>query len=59
MRMLCEYPEKYEPMELFVHCAGSSASIWGIPKEKMEEIWPQVRRYLSQIPEEEMKVRFA
>ena len=59
MRMLCEYPEKYDPMELFVHCADSSASIWGIPKEKMEEIWPQVRRYLEQIPEEEMKVRFA
>lgn len=43
--------------QLFMHCVNSSASIWGIPKEKMEEIWPQVHHYLAQIPEEEMKIR--
>lgn len=58
VRMLCEHPEKYEPWELFRHCVDSSISIWGIPRETMDQIWIDVKNYLSQIPEEEMQICF-
>lgn len=54
MRMLCEYPEKYDPLELYEHCIFSSAAIWGIPRKETEEIWREAKRYLAYIPEEEM-----
>ena len=54
MRMLCEYPEKYDPMELFVHCVNSSAAIWGIPREEMDGIWRDMKRWLACVPGAEM-----
>lgn len=57
MRMLCEETEKYDPMDLFKQCISSSASIWGIPAETMDQIWAKVQYYLSLIPEEEMRIR--
>ena len=54
MRMLCEYPEKYDPMELFVHCVNSSTAIWGIPREEMDGIWRDMKRWLACVPGAEM-----
>ena len=54
MRMLCEYPEKYDPTELHEHCILSSAAIWGIPRTEIESIRQAIRHYLTYIPEEEM-----
>lgn len=54
MRMLCEHPEKYDPMEMYEHCVNASVSIWGIPDEIMAKIWQDVKHYISLIPEEEM-----
>lgn len=59
MRMLCEHPEKYDPMEMYEHCVNASVSIWGIPQEIMEQIWKDVKHYLSAIPEEEMWVHLS
>lgn len=59
MRMICEHPERYDPFELFEHCVNASVSIWGIPQEKMDEIWRDVKYYISLIPEEEMRVQLS
>lgn len=56
MRMLCEHPEKYDPLELFEHCTYSSIAIWGISKEKIDKIRADIRYYIAQIPEEEIKL---
>lgn len=56
MRMACEHPEKYEPMDIFTHCVQSSAYIWGIPKDIMEEILSTTEYYISLIPEGEIGV---
>lgn len=57
VRLMCEHPDKYDPLEMFEHCVNSSISIWGIPREKLETIWPEIKGYISQIPEEEIAVR--
>lgn len=56
MRMLCEHPDRYDPMELFEHCVNASVSIWGIPQEIMDQIWKDVKHYISLIPEAEIKL---
>ncbi|MBS5197846.1 MAG: TetR/AcrR family transcriptional regulator [Clostridiales bacterium] len=58
LRMMCEYPEKYDPVDMFMHCVGSSAAIWGIPEEKISKIWPHIRSCMEKIPEEEMYINF-
>lgn len=58
IRMLCEHPDTYDPIELFIHCSKSSMAIWGIPEEKSREIWPKFQDYLARIPEDEMGMRF-
>ena len=58
MRMICEHPEKFDAVEMFEHCIRSSVAIWGIPEELMDEIWAEVERYLSQIPEEDIEICF-
>lgn len=57
IRMLCESPERYSAEEMFLHSCNSSASVWGIPQEIINTIWPDVHRYLALIPEEELKVQ--
>ena len=57
MRMICEHPEKYDPLELCQFCITSSVSMWGIPKEVIDQVWQDVTHYLSLIPEEEMRIR--
>lgn len=59
MRLLCEHPEKYDPMEMYEHCVNASVAIWGIPQEIMDAIWKDVKHYISLIPEEEMQVRLS
>lgn len=58
MRMLCEHPESYDPMELFEHCVNASVSIWGIPDDTMSEIWQNVKHYIALIPEEDLTIKF-
>lgn len=57
VRMLCEHPDKYDPFELFELCTYSSIAIWGIPKDKIDMIRADIRYYIAQIPEEEIKLR--
>lgn len=52
MRMMCEHPEKFDPLELYEHCVKASVSIWGVPDAIMAQIWADVERYISLIPEE-------
>lgn len=56
VRLMCEHPDKYDPREMFKHCIISCISIWGIPKEKAENIWDDIQYYISLIPEEEITV---
>ena len=58
MRMLCAHPQKYDAMELCEHCMSSSASIWGLPDELIEQILAEVKRYIQLIPEENTWMRF-
>jgi len=58
MRMICEAPEKYDPLYLYEHCVKSSLSVWGVPAELSNTIWDDTIHYLSLIPEEEISIRF-
>ena len=58
MRMMCEHPERYSPMEMFEHIVRSSITIWGFHQEKMDEIWTNVKHGISLIPEEGIRLRF-
>lgn len=59
MRMLCENPEQYDPLELFIHCADSSIAIWNISQNTINIPWQDIRHYISRIPAEAMAVSFA
>lgn len=54
MRLACMQPDSFDSMEMFRHCVYSSTTLWGIPKEKMDEIWNTVNRYLLNIPQEQL-----
>lgn len=58
LRMMCEHPEMYEPVELFIHCAAASTAIWGIPEERSSKIWTYIRGGMERIPEEAMYINF-
>lgn len=55
MRLLCEYPDKYNPCEFFEHCVKASTEIWGITNELMDEIWQNVEHYIELIHEDEYR----
>ena len=55
MRMLCTHPQKYDPMELFMHTVNASVSIWGISKDAMDRIWENVTRDLAAVPRENLE----
>ena len=57
MRMLCEHPDRYDPMDLFEHCVNASVSIWGIPQNIIDQIWQDVKYYITLVPETEMCIR--
>lgn len=57
MRMMCEHPGKYDPLEMFEHCVNSSISIWGFSQDKMEKFWCDIKHYIALIPEEEIRLQ--
>lgn len=56
MRMMCEHPQEYDPLGLFEHCVNSSIAIWGVPKDRMDEVWHTVKQCIARIPESEICV---
>ncbi len=58
LRMLCEAPEKFDPMILYEHCVETSLQAWRVPPELAESIALQTADYFSQIPPEEITVVF-
>lgn len=54
MRLMCEHPENYDPMELFLHCSSSSMNILGASPEALDGVWEDIPRFLAQIPEAEL-----
>lgn len=51
IRMLCENPDGYDPMALFVHCLAGSAFMWGIPNQLVETIVGDIMIYTNRIPQ--------
>ena len=56
LRLLCEYPETHNGLELLIFSMNSSAAIWGLPQKIVDDIWENVRHYFDQIPEEDRKI---
>lgn len=56
-QMLCQDPEKYDPVDLFIHCNQTCLSIWGVPPQCTENIWGDIRRDIAKIPDAQMVVR--
>lgn len=50
IRMICEHPQNYDPLELYEHCAKTSFAIWSVPMERVDRIWEDIARYIAQIP---------
>ena len=59
VRMLCEEPEKFDPMVFYEHCVEISLSAWGIPPELAQTILQGTRSYFYRIPKEEIVRAFA
>jgi len=53
VRMLCEAPEKFDPMVLYEHCVEISFRAWGIPAELAQTISQKTAEYFARIPMEE------
>ncbi|MBQ7737337.1 MAG: TetR/AcrR family transcriptional regulator [Oscillospiraceae bacterium] len=58
LRMICEHPEHYDTWELFEHCVNASTSIWGVPQETLDQIWSDMKHYISMIPKSELSLSF-
>jgi len=52
IRMICEHPQNYDPLEMYEHCVKTSVTIWGVPQDLTDEIWENVTHYMAQIPKE-------
>ena len=54
IRLIDSFPERYTLLEIFQHIVTTGMMIWGIPKEKADEIWENMLIYAEKIPEEEI-----
>ena len=55
VRLLCEHPNQYEALELFLHCCQASLSIWGAPNSLAQET--NARIYITALPDEAYTVQ--
>ncbi len=58
VRMICEAPDKFDPMVLYAHCVETALLAWGFPAELSQTIRENTVAYFAQIPPEEISAAF-
>lgn len=56
IRMLCEYPESYDALELNEHLYRTCLSLWGAPDDLVDRIIATEHSYIAVLPEDVWKI---